>query len=377
MNRGVFWEMLLRMRRKLTRCLPAAHRSSLLLAFLLLILFGAALSSLLPSGEPRNGAEDEEEERREREAGEAPDELGGGGLVELENPAEEEGEAEAAAVGEEQFTIVVQTFNRTDILLRLLNHYKAAPHLQRIVVVWNNLHEATPAALWESLGPHPVPVVFATQDANLMRNRLQVFPQIETDAVFMLDDDTLISFPDLAFAFTVWKQFPEQIVGFVPRKHIAGPGGVYSYGSFESRNPELGGGDEYSMVLIGAAFFRRQYLQLFQDQPEEVHRLVDETQNCDDIAMNFAVALHLKRRSPLGGPCRPSGVFVKPVDVRNLEKQAASGYLGMWYRPEHMLQRSYCLNRLAAVYSTMPLCFSNLMVAQFGFPKYANHKTRD
>ena len=141
----------------------------------------------------------------------------------------------------------------------------------------------------------------------------------------------------------------------------------------------------YSMVLIGAAFFHHRYLQLFQDQPQAVHQLVDETQNCDDIAMNFAVSLYLEQqpRSPRGTPRskgavagRPSGVFVKPVDFRNLEKEAGSGYLGMWHRPEHLLQRSYCLNRLAQIYGSMPLCFSNLMLCQFGFPSYANHKNK-
>lgn len=131
------------------------------------------------------------------------------------------------------------------------------------------------------------------------------------------------------------------------------------------------------MVLIGAAFFHRRYLQLFQDQPQAVHALVDETQNCDDIATNFAVALYLRKKSKsIGSISKPSGVFVKPVDLRNLEKDASSGYQGMWHRPEHLLQRSYCLNRLTQIYGFMPLCFSNLMVSQFGFPSYANHKSR-
>lgn len=127
------------------------------------------------------------------------------------------------------------------------------------------------------------------------------------------------------------------------------------------------------MVLIGAAFFHRRYLQLFQDLPQSVHELVDETQNCDDIAMNFAVAVYLKENLSVN---KPSGVFVKPVDLRNLEKEASSGYQGMWHRSEHLLQRSFCLNRLTKMYGYMPLRFSNLMVSQFGFPTYANHMSR-
>ncbi|XP_028668255.1 exostosin-like 2 [Erpetoichthys calabaricus] len=265
------------------------------------------------------------------------------------------------------FTIIMQSYNRTDLLLKLLNHYQAVPHLHKVIVVWNSLGEKVPQDLWESLGPHPAPVVFKEQSVNRMRNRLQPFQEIETEAILMLDDDTLISTPDLVFAFSVWKQFPDQIVGFVPRKHVTAASGVHSYGSFELRASEATSGDVYSMVLIGAAFFHRRYLEKFQQLPSRVHQLIDETQNCDDIAMNFLVAKHTGK---------PAGIFVKPVDMRNLEKDASSGYTGMWHRAEHLLQRSYCLNQLAAIFGSMPLRHSDIMVSQFGFPNYANHKSK-
>uniref|UniRef100_A0A8C5UGF4 Exostosin-like 2 n=2 Tax=Malurus TaxID=55806 RepID=A0A8C5UGF4_9PASS len=267
----------------------------------------------------------------------------------------------------DSFTLIMQTYNRTDLLLKLLNHYQAIPHLHKVIVVWNNIGEKTPEEMWNSLGPHPVPVVFKVQTINRMRNRLQNFPDVETKAVLMMDDDTLVSAHDLAFAFSVWQQFPEHIVGFVPRKHISTPSGVYSYGSFELQNPGFGNGDQYSMVLIGAAFFHSGYLEDFQRQPEAVYALIDETQNCDDIAMNFLVAKHTGK---------PSGVFVKPVDIRNLEKDTNSGYSGMWHRAEHLLQRSYCVNKLVNIYDGMPLKYSNIMISQFGFPNYANHKNK-
>ncbi|XP_075012522.1 exostosin-like 2 isoform X2 [Calonectris borealis] len=301
----------------------------------------------------------------------------------------------------DSFTLIMQTYNRTDLLLKLLNHYQAIPHLHKVIVVWNNVGEKIPEEMWNSLGPHPVPVVFKVQTVNRMRNRLQNFPELETKAlsrrsttisplyfkwkktpkccitdlillmiskaVLMMDDDTLVSAHDLAFAFSVWQQFPKHIVGFVPRKHISTPSGVYSYGSFELQNPGFGNGDQYSMVLIGAAFFHSGYLEDFQRQPEAVYALIDETQNCDDIAMNFLIAKNTGK---------PSGVFVKPVDIRNLEKDTNSGYSGMWHRAEHLLQRSYCVNKLVNIYDGMPLKYSNIMISQFGFPNYANHKNK-
>ncbi|XP_035526648.1 exostosin-like 2 [Morone saxatilis] len=296
---------------RVPRCCMGLRRTYLVWPILLLLLVGAALTALLPPAEDQGGLGVLGALRR--------------GTSQKENPAQ--GHHGDSTEEQQRFTIIIQTYNRTDILLKLLNHYQAVPHLQQIIIVWNNVGEQTPLKLWNSLGPHPVPVVFKEQSSNRMRNRLQAFPEIDTDAVLMLDDDTLVSVPDISFAFSVWKQFPDQIVGFVPRKHVSTPGGVYSYGSFELQDPETAGGDKYSMVLIGAAFFHRRYLQLFQDQPQAVHELVDETQNCDDIATNFAVALYLRKHSKsTGGITKPSGIFVKPVDLRNLEKEASSGY---------------------------------------------------
>ncbi|XP_070927926.1 exostosin-like 2 isoform X2 [Macaca nemestrina] len=265
----------------------------------------------------------------------------------------------------DSFTLIMQTYNRTDLLLKLLNHYQAVPNLHKVIVVWNNIGEKAPDELWNSLGPHPIPVIFKQQTANRMRNRLQVFPELET-SVLMVDDDTLISTPDLVFAFSVWQQFPDQIVGFVPRKHVSTSSGIYSYGGFEMQAPGSGNGDQYSMVLIGASFFNSKYLEFFQRQPAAVHALIDDTQNCDDIAMNFIIAKHIGKTS---------GIFVKPVNMDNLEKETNSGYSGMWHRAEHALQRSYCINKLVNIYGSMPLKYSNIMISQFGFP-YANYKRK-
>lgn len=268
---------------------------------------------------------------------------------------------------QDSFTLIMQTYNRTDLLLKMLNHYQAMPQLHCVIVVWNNVGQDPPQELWDSLGPHPVPVFFKKQTVNLMRNRLQNFPEIKTEAVLMMDDDTLVSAYDVSFAFSVWQLFPSQIVGFVPRKHVASPSGIFSYGSFELQAADSGRGDKYSMILIGAAFFHRDYLRLFQELPRPIHEMIDQTQNCDDIAMNFLVANHTGMSS---------GVLVKAIDMRNLEKDAGSGYTGMWHRAEHLLQRSYCLNKLTGIYGQMPLVYSSILISQFGFPNYANHKSK-
>uniref|UniRef100_A0AAV2JSI9 Glycosyl transferase 64 domain-containing protein n=1 Tax=Knipowitschia caucasica TaxID=637954 RepID=A0AAV2JSI9_KNICA len=255
---------------RLPRLWIAPRRGHLVWPILLvLLLIGVVLMALTPSAEEHQAAHFAKFQRRQQS-----------------DTERSENHNQPSVEEESRFTIIMQTYNRTDILLKLLNHCQAMPHLHKIIIVWNNIGKPPPQKLWDSLGPHPIPIIFKPQNNNLMRNRLQPFPEIETDAVLMLDDDTLVSVPDVTFAFSVWKRFQDQIVGFVPRKHVVTDKRIYSYGSFELQNPEISGGDHYSMVLIGAAFFHRRYLQLFEKQDKAVLALVDETQNCDDISLS-------------------------------------------------------------------------------------------
>lgn len=154
---------------RVPRCCMGLRRTYLVWPILLLLLVGAALTALLPPAEDQGG-------------------LGVLGVIrratyQKENPAQgHHGDSTEEGQG---FTIIIQTYNRTDVLLKLLNHYQAVPHLQRIIIVWNNVGEQTPLKLWNSLGPHPVPVVFKEQTSNRMRNRLQPFPEIDTDGQFI------------------------------------------------------------------------------------------------------------------------------------------------------------------------------------------------
>ncbi|XP_057712493.1 exostosin-like 2 [Corythoichthys intestinalis] len=263
---------------------------------------------------------------------------------------------------QEEFTIIIQTFKRDDILLEVLKRCLDVPHLQKILVVWNNVDKQPSQILRDSFGHHRTPILFLEQKVNRIQNRLQPFPEIHTHAVLMLDDDILLSVSDISFAFTIWKQFPDQIVGFVPRKHVETAHGAYTYQRTKLSDPHNGGGDKYSMVLIGASFFHARYLKLYQDQPEAMHSLVDTTQNCDDIAMNFVVSMYMRT---VLNDTRPSGVYIMPLDMVNLEMQARSGFKGMWLRSNHFKQRSYCLNRLAQIYGVMPLQFSDSIKTRF------------
>lgn len=154
---------------------------------LLLLLVGAVLAALLPGAEDRGP-------------------LGAVAAARRASPprpreSRARGPRAGGAEDEHMFTVIIQTYNRTDVLLKLLNHYQALPHLHQIIIVWNNVGEQTPLRLWNSLGPHPVPVVFKEQASNRMRNRLQPFPEIVTDGQFAVNLECFHVLSDLNITF--------------------------------------------------------------------------------------------------------------------------------------------------------------------------------
>ena len=83
----------------------------------------------------------------------------------------------------EKFTLLMQTFDRTDLLLRLLKYFVQIPELDRVLIVWNNIGVTPP---YEVVQDYAVEIVFLKQSVNKMRNRLQNFPEIRTEGMYSI-----------------------------------------------------------------------------------------------------------------------------------------------------------------------------------------------
>lgn len=60
-----------------------------------------------------------------------------------------------------------------------------------------------------------------TTDERLsISQRFFPFKEIETDAVLSLDEDAILNTDEVDFAFTVWRDFPDRIVGYPARAHF-------------------------------------------------------------------------------------------------------------------------------------------------------------
>ncbi|NWZ87124.1 EXT1C protein, partial [Poecile atricapillus] len=199
-----------------------------------------------------------------------------------------------------------------------------------------------------------------------LSERFFPFEAIQTDAVLSLDEDTSLSTSEVDFAFSVWRSFPERIVGFPTQSHFWDPEqGRWGYTSKWT--------NELSIILTAAAFYHRYYHSLFTEYlPAGLRELVDGLAACEDILMNVLVAavtklppIKVSQRkqhkeaaaqqaecgegaagTPLPGapsPSAPHGARVK-------------GTAGS----RRFSQRQDCLNQLADWFGYMPLVSSQL-----------------
>ncbi|XP_014215246.1 exostosin-2-like [Copidosoma floridanum] len=102
----------------------------------------------------------------------------------------------------EGFTAVILTYDRLDLLFLLINKLSRVKSLTKIVVIWNNKYKSPPRiSRWPKT--HKTVKVILT-DENLLSNRFYPFDDIETEAIFAIDDDIIMLTEDeIEFAFEV------------------------------------------------------------------------------------------------------------------------------------------------------------------------------
>lgn len=233
----------------------------------------------------------------------------------------------------EQFTIVLLTYERTNMLMKTLERLKGLAYLNKIIVVWNGVHRRPPADLiWPDVG---VPIVVARAERNSLNNRFLPFDSIQTEAIFSMDDDSPLRPDEIIFAFRVWRQSRDRIVGFPGRYHAwDNYQNTWMYNSNHSC--------ELSMVLTGGAFYHKYYSYIYSYfMPNSIRAIVDKFMNCEDIAMNFLVA-HLTRQPPVKVTSR--WTFHCANCTSSLSEDDS-----------HFRERHECLNMFVSIYGYMPL----------------------
>uniref|UniRef100_A0A5S6QUL4 Glycosyl transferase 64 domain-containing protein n=1 Tax=Trichuris muris TaxID=70415 RepID=A0A5S6QUL4_TRIMR len=237
----------------------------------------------------------------------------------------------------EQFTVVMLTYNREQVLIQALLRLADLPYLNKVIVVWNGESEPSSDLVWPKLS---APIVVLRPGKNSLNNRFLPFAQIETEAILSVDDDVQLRHDEIIFAFRAWRESRQRIVGFPGRFHSWINHSWY-YNSSHSC--------ELSMILTGAAFIHKHYLYLYTYwMPQAIRNVVDKMMNCEDVAMNFLVA-HVTRLPPLKVTSR--WTFACPMCSNTLSNSES-----------HYSKRHRCLAVLMDIYGYNPLLNTQLRV---------------
>lgn len=251
---------------------------------------------------------------------------------------------------EEQFTIVMLAYKREPILIDLLERYVKVPYLHSILIVWNSI-DTEPSIEFKRkfslyLSSKRIRVIKSIR--NSLNNRFLPYDLIKTDAVLSLDDDTMLRPDEVVFAFRVWRENRDRIVGFPARYHAWN----FSTSSFVYQS-DLS--CEYSMVLTGAAFYHRFYNFAFSyGMDERIRSKVDEFRNCEDIAFNMLVS-HLTRKPPIKVTCKWSFYC---TECESLVGSGGSSEVPVSLKLGHYERRTQCLRYFISVYGYNPLLYS-------------------
>ncbi|XP_033727829.1 LOW QUALITY PROTEIN: exostosin-1a-like [Pecten maximus] len=241
-----------------------------------------------------------------------------------------------------QFTAVIYATSRVHLssspLFRLIRTIAKSSNVQKMIVLWHCDAPPPQTNRWPGDLGH-ISVIVKTRNITSISNRFHPYPEITTDAVFGFDEDSLLTTDEIDFAFSVWKEFPERIVGYPARGHYWDSSkNRWSYSSKWT--------NEYSMILTGAAIYHRYYNFLYTNFLSSAFtEIVDQSQNCEDILLNFLVS-HVTKLPPI------------KVTHRKVYKEsmlASSSKSSPWLQVDHFMQRKLCVDNFVKLFGYMPL----------------------
>jgi len=236
---------------------------------------------------------------------------------------------------QEQFTVVMLTYEREQVLLNSLARLYGLPYLNKVLVVWNSAKPPSEDLQWPDIG---VPIKVVKTERNSLNNRFLPFSDIETEAVLSVDDDAHLRHDEIIFGFRVWRENRDRLVGFPGRFHAWDR-------SHSSWNYNSNYSCELSMVLTGAAFYHKYYSYVYTHEMDPAIRdMVDDFMNCEDLAMNFLIS-HLTRLPPVKVTSR--WTFRCPGCPVSLSEDDS-----------HFQERHNCINFFSRVYGYMPLLYT-------------------
>src|SRR5690606_12573561 len=98
-------------------------------------------------------------------------------------------------------------------------HYQASPYVSKIYITWHNPASRPPKSLLNIMetntrnAPGKPPIEFLYQKFDSLNNRFNPLDRLDTQAVLICDDDIMVNLEDIHFAFRVWQENQQSLVG--------------------------------------------------------------------------------------------------------------------------------------------------------------------
>ena len=198
-------------------------------------------------------------------------------------------------VADHKLTLLLSTFDRFDILEMQIKYYSKSPRIDMILVTWHDISRAPPPPM----RVNGVMVEFLPQAKDSLNNRFLPSMKITTEAVLIMDDDMKVHWDDVDLLLEAWASHQDNIVGFYPRRIDTATGKYNVNGADRWDAP-------YELMLTKVMVLHKRFLEAYSCEASMsmVHKIVDESTNCEDIAMNFVVSSLTSKAAPL---------FVEPL----------------------------------------------------------------
>lgn len=252
------------------------------------------------------------------------------------------------------FTVIINTYKRPKMLQDAVQHYAETCGTQagvsQVFIIWAEVNVKPPQT--ESFfskkstrkpkkNRASVKIVQVEKDS--LNSRFLPIPDLQTDAIFMVDDDVRVDCKSLKHGFHAWQSSPNAMVGYYPRLSIPSR---RNKDHDDTNNlvyhswPIVFWKQKMNFILTKASFLHRKYMDIYSssNHPQEVKDYVDKYFNCEDVAMSLLVA-NATRSSNDGVPIYVEG---------NVVDKGLFG--GISTGTGHMLRRSSCLRDLTKIY---------------------------
>jgi len=260
-------------------------------------------------------------------------------------------QARPANVRDGGCTLVMPVCRRLEFLSESLEHYsqlaQTGLRVQLIVVV-QPCYDFVVTPLPNFTLRADVDIVYKHMRTNDMNNRYLDFPEIQYECVVNIDDDVLVPLSALLLNINIWrKNFRDYYVGWheQTRSHLFDGTKVMYANSKETSGLS-------SLLLPTGSVFHRRYLSVYNSKVFQKGRMMVTTlHNCDDILMNFVLAVNRK--------C-PVIVHYPGVMWRDARRRASSATVGVaqFMSPTHVIKRHACLTKFTTWYGNLKYSLS-------------------